>query len=271
MLPSGPPGDDAEAPAGLAARGRSPPRRVAWSGANMQPKVETTTSKRAVLERQVLGVALDPLDLDARPRAALRCASSSSSGVMSRPVTIAARRGRRDRGVAGAAGDVEHALALLDADPRDEVVADLPDPLGDRVEVARRPGRARSLLSLGLRSTLADPCRQPRALRQLLLQLEHRREEVAVLRDPLEHLGGLEAHRLGVAVVGELLDLVPGQRRRRPRPLAAAQRVDGDRRLRVVVLAPVDEDLALAQLLRSACETTSSGSDFSSAWATARA
>ena len=42
------------------------------------------------------------------------------------------------------------------------------------------------------------------------------------------------------------LDLVPGDRGRDGRALAGAQRVDGDRRLALVVLGPVDEDLALA-------------------------
>ena len=46
------------------------------------------------------------------------------------------------------------------------------------------------------------------------------------------------------------LDLLPLHGRRDGRPLARPQRVDGDRRLVLVVLAPVDEHLALAQLLR---------------------
>ena len=53
------------------------------------------------------------------------------------------------------------------------------------------------------------------------------------------------------------------------RPLPRPQRVDGDGRLGAVVLAPVDEHLALAKLLAIWRETTSSGSARSSAWATA--
>ena len=59
------------------------------------------------------------------------------------------------------------------------------------------------------------------------------------------------------------LDLVPGDRRRAPSALPGAQGVDRDGRLVRVVLAPVDEHLALrsAFFIR---ETTSSGSCFSS-------
>ena len=45
------------------------------------------------------------------------------------------------------------------------------------------------------------------------------------------------------------LDLVPGDRRRHGGPLACTQRVHADGRLEVHVLAPVDKDLALPQLL----------------------
>src|SRR5215211_1490212 len=71
---------------------------------------------------------------------------------------------------------------------------------------------------------------------QLLHKRHHGGEEVAVL-------GHARAHRRGVA------HLVPRQRRRDGRPLARAQGVHVDRRLVLVVLAPVDEHLAAAQRL----------------------
>ena len=43
-----------------------------WCGANITPIADMTTSKRLVLERQVLGVGLDPLELEARGLGAAR-------------------------------------------------------------------------------------------------------------------------------------------------------------------------------------------------------
>ena len=56
-----------------------------------------------------------------------------------------------------------------------------------------------------------------------------------------QHLVGGERHRVAVR---DLRHLVPRQRRRDGRPLHRPQRVDVDRRLVTVVLAPVDEHLA---------------------------
>ena len=55
--------------------------------------------------------------------------------------------------------------------------------------------------------------------------------------------------RAGSSVLGALVDLLPGHRRRDRGLGTRPQRVDGDRRLRRVVLAPVDEHLAAAQRL----------------------
>ena len=74
-------------------------------------------------------------------------------------------------------------------------------------------------------------------LRQLLLQLEHGGEEVAVLLDPLEHVAGLEDEGRPSPELGGGLDLVPGDRGRDGGALAGPQRVDGDRRFAAVVLA----------------------------------
>lgn len=46
---------------------------------------------------------------------------------------------------------------------------------------------------------------------QLLLELEHGCEEVATVGDALEDLVGLEGDGVGIAAVGERLDLVPRQ------------------------------------------------------------
>ena len=78
--------------------------------------------------------------------------------------------------------------------------------------------------------------------RQVLLERLHRREQVAQRGHPLQHLIGRERQRL--VRVGQVGDLVPGQRRRDRRPLHRPQRVDVDRRLVAVVLAPVHEHLA---------------------------
>ncbi len=73
-----------------------------------------------------------------------------------------------------------------------------PDPVGDRVEVAGRPDRPRALALLGVAHHRAILCGSG-GLRQVLLELEHRREEVAVAFDAFEHVRGLEAHRVGIA------------------------------------------------------------------------
>ena len=57
-------------------------------------------------------------------------------------------------------------------------------------------------------------------------RLVERRQQVAVARDPLEHLVEAQLPQLGV------VDLVPGARRRDGRMFASAQRVRRDRRLR---------------------------------------
>ena len=70
-------------------------------------------------------------------------------------------------------------------------------------------------------------------------------EQVAERVDAVEHVGGLERQRLRRR---GRVDLVPRHRRRHRRARAGPQRVRADRRLVAGVLAPVDEDLALAQL-----------------------
>ena len=74
-----------------------------------------------------------------------------------------------------------------------------------------------------------------------------RGEEVAEGLDPLEHLGGEEAELLRAAGCA-LCHLLPAHRRGHARHGEGPQRVGGDRRLGGVVLAPVDEHLARAQV-----------------------
>ena len=73
-----------------------------------------------------------------------------------------------------------------------------------------------------------------------------------------EHLGGGEAELLGVARRSPSTSS-QSERRRDRRPLARAQGVDVDRRLVLVVLAPVDEHLARAPLLASCPRARASG------------
>jgi hypothetical protein len=102
-----------------------------------------------VLHRQRLGVARDPLDLEA--------------GVGGEPAPDleqlwgevdadhpGAGRGRAERGIAAPAGDVEHPFAGLHAEAVDDPRADLPEHRArDRVVVAPRPDRALCVLALG--------------------------------------------------------------------------------------------------------------------------
>ena len=79
--------------------------------------------------------------------------------------------------------------------------------------------------------------------------LPERGEEVAVAGDAGQHLLGVEAEQARVAGAGAAPDLLQGDRGRDRRPGGGPHRVDGDGRLGRVVLAPVDQDPAPAQLL----------------------
>ena len=99
-------------------------------------------------EREVLGVALDPVELEAgSPRAA-----PSRLEQLGRQVERGhdgARGGGRQRGVARARGDVEHRLPRLDAGRFDDAVAERQQPgLHHRGVVAGRPDRAVAGLEL---------------------------------------------------------------------------------------------------------------------------
>jgi hypothetical protein len=99
------------------------------------------------LERQLLGVALDPLDLDS---SGLRFAASGVEEfwreIEARHVGTGARRGQR--GVARAARDVEDAHPGLDPGAADDALADAADQLRKRRVIACLPDRTLPLLEL---------------------------------------------------------------------------------------------------------------------------
>ena len=112
---------------------------------------------------------------------------------------------------------VEQILAEAEGDPEMARQAPYTTPVRrlDEVKATRRPVVRQ-----------APPTRPESGLdrleiRQVLLELEHRGEEVAVALDAVEHLAGLEDERAAVAAVGHGLDLVPADRRRGGGSLAA--------------------------------------------------
>ena len=99
---------------------------------------------------------------------------------------------------------------------------------------ATRPTRPRSAASTRSRRAAARSSASRssgRALRQLLFELQHRGEEVAVLLTRSSTSPASKPSASASSSLGASLDLVPVDRRRGGRPLAGAQRVDGDRRL----------------------------------------
>ena len=104
-------------------------------------------SKRRVRQRDVLGVALDQVDVEALGLDAAPAAVEQRRHVVDAD-DVAAVAGRGDGRVAAAAGDVEHAPAGLRVDGVDERVGDGLDQRRDGVEVAARPHRLLALLDL---------------------------------------------------------------------------------------------------------------------------
>jgi hypothetical protein len=87
MLPSGVQAQIAIRPPGLRTRAISP-AVLAWSGANMQPNTETTASKLASSNGSC-SASPSIQSISTPASAALARPASRSSGVMSRPVTVA--------------------------------------------------------------------------------------------------------------------------------------------------------------------------------------
>src|SRR6476660_3660877 len=87
------------------------------------------------------------------------------------------------------------------------------------------------------------PALGPRKLRQRLLELQDRLEQVALLLDTVQELLRFEHEVLATAGLEGLFQLLPSERRRDGGAFTRTQGVHADRRLEVVVLAPVDQHL----------------------------
>jgi len=107
----------------------------------MDPERREHTVEAAVLERQVLGVALHPLDLDARLRGSLARPDEQLGREVERGHACA-QPGGPDRDVAGAGGDVEHLHSGLDRYPLEQVLRrhGVDEPFGHGRVAARGPG-----------------------------------------------------------------------------------------------------------------------------------
>ena len=122
------------------------------------PERREDAVERVVGERKLLGVRLDPFDLDPGRRG-LPPPAFEQLGNEIEPGHLGAGARCGKRGVAGAASDVEHVHAARDGGAVDDVLADILDVLRQRSVVARRPDRALPLdelvhlASLGRRAT----------------------------------------------------------------------------------------------------------------------
>ena len=125
-------------PPGLQTRISSAAAR-SWSGVNITPKVETTTSKLPSGERQRLRVGLAERDVEPLGVGALAGALEQRRHVVGGDhVAPAARRGERDVAVAG--GDVEHLLPGAQVERLAQLFADDLQGGADDGIVAGRPG-----------------------------------------------------------------------------------------------------------------------------------
>src|SRR3954447_20171282 len=155
----------------------------------------------------------------------------ANTGVISRAAASTAPR---------TAGTIQRPAPLFRNDINPSLCLPRPDA-GARRDPFTAPGGHQADL---LRVELAQ-------VRQLLLGGEDGLEQVALLLEALDRGWDLEAELLGgLLAPGRPLDLSPVQRHRGGGVFAGAQRVDRDRRLLLVILAPVDEDLAAAIDLR---------------------
>ena len=142
-------------PSGVwATRPIRPPGRVtrasslavrSWSGANIAPNTELTTSKLLVVERQRLRVALEEVGVQALGLGAPARPLEQGRDVVEADDRAAAPR-RGQGGVAAAGRDVEDALGRVDVERLDEQLRHDQDLGPDHVVVAARPGRLLALL-----------------------------------------------------------------------------------------------------------------------------
>ncbi len=100
-----------------------------------------------VVERQRLGVRLDPFNLDPGRLRIRPPRDEQLRGQIGRD-DVGAAQSSGNRGVARASGDVEYPLARLHVDALDQRPADRQDQLRDVVEIAGSPGLLGALLEL---------------------------------------------------------------------------------------------------------------------------
>src|SRR4051794_3221693 len=84
---------------------------------------------------------------------------------------------------------------------------------------------------------------------QALPQREDGSKQVSLLRYPSQHIGRFKVKRLGVTLAQCRLKLLPRDWGRNSRMRSRPQAIGAARGLVLVVLAPVDEDLAHPQVL----------------------
>ncbi len=137
-------------PSGVwATRPIRPPDRVtrasslavrSWFGREHRPEDGADDVEAAVAEREILGVALDELHLEASASVRAAGALEQRRDVV-QPTTLAAPSGRGHGGVAAAGCDVEDALGRVDVERLDEELGHDEDLRADHVVVAAGPGR----------------------------------------------------------------------------------------------------------------------------------
>ena len=130
-----------------ACRRAAPPAVFGWSGANIAPKVESTTSNEASSNGS--SWASPSTNSISSPSAAARSRPFSRARDVVHPHGLAEPPGRGERGVAAPAGDVEDPLAGKHLHRLAELLADDLRPVADLGEVPRRP---HLLLDLGDRA-----------------------------------------------------------------------------------------------------------------------
>ena len=193
-----------------------------WWGANITPIDDITTSNDPSANGRCSASA--SAHSSSRPSAsARRRPASSSSGVRSLAVTLRAARGGRERGVAGARGDVEHPRALGDAARVDEP---RPERQQERLHhvgvVARGPHRAVARLEL----RVCDVDRHLRSFHRFRMRGEDPRPRRPAHRE-ISLLDCPTAHPPQRSSSAQVLVRDDRERHRVARPRAVARAVDG--------------------------------------------
>ena len=147
MKPSGVQLASAIVPPGRQTRSSSA-AACSWSGANIEPKTDVTASKEASGNGSASASPSSSSTVEALGGGAPAAALEQGRHVVDADRRAAVPRGR-DRGVAAAGGDVEHAPAGVQVGGVAELLGDEHDPGGDDGEVAARPGLLLALLDGG--------------------------------------------------------------------------------------------------------------------------